>query len=914
MSDAVNRSGTLVGSVLESAGYIYQSSILDSLQDAFTDEVGALVYLFGICLMIFQFTFQQRANSFMWLLIGPPLFFAVTTVREPIEYSRWSFGSSERDQAQVQKGVSDVTGSQQGEARVSKAFKSYVEMISASVTSLVDTIVENADSKDSREDLWFLVKGELYGAMTTMKQEDPGLIRLIHHSVLGDCRKVVAAAGEVDDPLARFDASGEAPTIANQLMAYGSILVPSRLKAKEIYEQQLHTRHLLNDGLAERYIRENFRDRMGGLTPVMLTFSCQEIWAMTFESIMKKANLHEENLMEKARELGVEEGALKNLFEQASGKQGSGPLLNSRESLSSGSAQTIARVIAKFALRNETRVPDKGSVLANFVGRNDIRQLRSKQQGYHSYVEQARLGAEEWSERERLIHVASSLPYYQGMALYFLGMTFPFFAFLLLIPGKLGGFTLWFLLWLWIKSWDVGLAVVIQLDSILWSFFTIQKRGIGNEEELSSDLQLALISLKTMDPSFQMAGYYTILGVCLLSIPPISAQLILGSMRGGASAISAGVSRYSDFHSDAVLAGVEQSAIQRLNFDSQLLKQEFSSRYHEAYTSGAAGSESYGQSNLSKPGGIQNVQYMSRSNSNGQYQKAEAAAREMRRKGAISSFKGGENFLGGRPNGALARAASSGAAIAIAGGRLQTKSADISRERIGKERGLEQDRAYWDADISEASYDIHERLAIMQGIPVPWTNFVGDDSSQKELDKAIFEYKGALGMSSESMKVINSMIKEAVKLSGVAIDTYNNSGLSESELLQRELQKMNPQNKKKLMTKLNELVSAAGGIAAFGVTGAGLSHHVMSSTPEAANDFSKFIPEIFKDAGAQRAFLGVPEGLEYTGPIEEKDKWFHQGSIVIDTPVGPDRKESGRSNAIINTHRKVGGIINNNNN
>src|SRR5690606_33150130 len=163
---------------------------------------------------------------------------------------------------------------------------------------LVDTIVETADSNDSKEDLWFLVKGELYGALTTLKEEDPGLIRLIHHSVLGDCRKVVEAARQVDDPLARFAASVDSPTIAYQLRTYGAILAPSRIKAKEIYEQQLHARHLLNDGPAERYIRENFADRMGGLTPVMLTFSCQEIWAMTFESIMKKANLHEENLIE----------------------------------------------------------------------------------------------------------------------------------------------------------------------------------------------------------------------------------------------------------------------------------------------------------------------------------------------------------------------------------------------------------------------------------------------------------------------------------------------------------------------------------------------------------------------------------------------------------------------------------------
>lgn len=41
-----NSAGTLVGSILESAGYIYQSSILDVLGDPFTNEIGFFKSIF----------------------------------------------------------------------------------------------------------------------------------------------------------------------------------------------------------------------------------------------------------------------------------------------------------------------------------------------------------------------------------------------------------------------------------------------------------------------------------------------------------------------------------------------------------------------------------------------------------------------------------------------------------------------------------------------------------------------------------------------------------------------------------------------------------------------------------------------------------------------------------------------------
>ena len=69
-----NSAGTLVSATLESVGYQYQSIILDRLTNPLTDEIGGLVYLFGVALAILMTAIQGKYKLGVWLLIGPPLF------------------------------------------------------------------------------------------------------------------------------------------------------------------------------------------------------------------------------------------------------------------------------------------------------------------------------------------------------------------------------------------------------------------------------------------------------------------------------------------------------------------------------------------------------------------------------------------------------------------------------------------------------------------------------------------------------------------------------------------------------------------------------------------------------------------------------------------------------------------------
>src|SRR5690606_20571160 len=192
-----------------------------------------------------------------------------------------------------------------------------------------------------------------------------------------------------------------------------------------------------------------------------------------------------------------------------------------RGSLSNTDLDNLVRIITKYYLRNEFQREDKSSWLSHFVSRHDSRHLETRFQGSMSYNEYARIAASEWGEKERLILAAGSLPYYQGLILYFLGVSFPFFALLLLIPGKQAGFTLWFLLWMWVKSWDIGFAVVTLLEALLFAIMATHNQSIGVTEatQANEELAFAFATIGEMDPTFQLATYYTLVATATLAIP-----------------------------------------------------------------------------------------------------------------------------------------------------------------------------------------------------------------------------------------------------------------------------------------------------------------------------------------------------------------------------------------------------------
>ncbi|HQH29066.1 MAG TPA: hypothetical protein PLP17_16855, partial [Oligoflexia bacterium] len=163
-SNVMGTAGTLVGAILESAGYHYQSYLLDVLKNPLENEVGGLIYLLGIAVAVFYTATQGGFKMTAYLMIGPPLFFAVIKVRGPIDDAKWEFGKSARNQAQVQEGVQKVAPNS-GQANVSKLFGRYVQLVG----TVNNEIINRLNKGRSGTDLWFVMKAELFTRIHTAR-------------------------------------------------------------------------------------------------------------------------------------------------------------------------------------------------------------------------------------------------------------------------------------------------------------------------------------------------------------------------------------------------------------------------------------------------------------------------------------------------------------------------------------------------------------------------------------------------------------------------------------------------------------------------------------------------------------------------------------------------------------------------
>jgi hypothetical protein len=785
-------SGTLVGSILESAGYIYQSAILDKLADPLTNSVGGLIYLLGIAIVIFQLAVLKQSKGAMWLFIGPPLFLVCITTRDPLPHARWEFGSNPRDQQQVEDGIATIAD---GASNPSRVFGRYVKMISPVVSEVVDKI----NGSQGKNDLWFLFKGEVFSMLGARKIEDEGLRYLIQYGLMGECHQVIDAARTITDPLRRVRvgaAQGAGGTQDADIQA-------AKEKFDKLVDQKKHFMHpdkvreyiaKLDNANGRANTDDNFLDeKKQELRGSAL--SCQDIWQLILEGVILEAKAVEEEIDKDSRERDLDPNVIKSMVAQANGLQSGGQL----HSENAQAAVDINRLIAGYLLRNEMREPDMGALIGKFISRTELRTIDTRLMGgENAQTEYARIGLDEWSEKERLIHTALSLPYYQGLGLYFLGITFPFFALLLLIPGKAQGFLMWFMLWLWVKTWDIGFAIVMKLDTLFWGLFISTKDKIAaaegsNEVINDNDLFITLAALDRLDPTFQAGTYYTLIGACLAAIPIVSAQLVLGATNSGASLVSEGMSKYSEFFSSAKRSFIAQDIVYGLKSEALSLQEQ------RGLMAALTGDTSSTLVNPDSPLG----KYESRLNPNpvtpynpqrslgisGVFttsprsafpgKNADSRYEEAIRAAQKSAFAGGLNrpfqFHDSKTSGLIDRAAR----LFTARDRHLTKAQyETEVKNLKTDIDAEVKDANWQASIERKAYELHKGIARFGGIPVPWSNNPEEEGSAQEFQRHIARFNQRVELLKSTIALSSEYADEAIDGSKKVIDGWKNWGWS----------------------------------------------------------------------------------------------------------------------------------------
>lgn len=125
--------------------------------------------------------------------------------------------------------------------------------------------------------------------------------------------------------------------------------------------------------------------------------------------------------------------------------------------------------------------------------------------------------------------LAMTLPYIQGVGLYLLATLFPFFSLLVIIPGQASSFFMWCALWIWLKSWDIGWALVMVADELMWSVMPHSSffRADGTANEPISVFEGAFDG----DYGYNLATYYMLLAAMITAVPIISANAVLGTKK-----------------------------------------------------------------------------------------------------------------------------------------------------------------------------------------------------------------------------------------------------------------------------------------------------------------------------------------------------------------------------------------------
>jgi len=135
--------------------------------------------------------------------------------------------------------------------------------------------------------------------------------------------------------------------------------------------------------------------------------------------------------------------------------------------------------------------------------------------------------------RQQLFTWAMCLPYWQGVLLYILAVAYPFMALLVLLPGRAMGFLNLPLAWLWVKSWDVGLAFVMVFERVLWNLLpSLEVSKLVTDKKLAqTDLWQALSEAQKYDHTWNLHLYYICISMATLSIPAITGYCTLRSKR-----------------------------------------------------------------------------------------------------------------------------------------------------------------------------------------------------------------------------------------------------------------------------------------------------------------------------------------------------------------------------------------------
>jgi hypothetical protein len=527
----IPKATTIVSAAMESAGATIQSDMLDYINTASGQTLAGFLYLLAIVGALFAFASGGNYRWGRYLLIGPALFFFLTNIRTQSDGTEWAFGNREFSQEAITKVLRGVDSpSNGGGTSVSLVYHFWNVFMSEVVQELIKLL--NLTDTDSQFN--FIQKVERYMQSWNFSSiKDRELRALIKLTLSSQCKDYFHHLRVSFTPAA-ISAEKEASRKLVGTLRDKTVLIAQEEGTGDILNADLHAWLKERNMLGQSYSCQTLWERLISEVKIDVEKSVKK--TMT-DSTSPEQNIGmiEQTYVEKmSTYIGKREGQLTDeyLTQDAAAiyaldwAVGRSLMLEIWDQNPYVQEQTIGVESDFYQMGEETYIPGKTSAFNENVSKS---------------IQQFNI-TDKYAQRGEFVTAALSLPYFQGVGLLLLSASYPFFAMMVVMPGRALSFFTWMGLWAWLKLWDLGFAVVMLLDNMLYAMFP---RGPNVSAEEMKNAGVVWSKIMEVDPNYSQAVYYNLIGTCLFAVPLVTGVFVKGGGGELVNLINQGWSAYS---------------------------------------------------------------------------------------------------------------------------------------------------------------------------------------------------------------------------------------------------------------------------------------------------------------------------------------------------------------------------------
>ena len=534
--------GSLVGAAMETAGHYMQSSMLDAFDSQLAKPLGVFLYVLTATIVVLSWVMTGNFKAALWLVLGPSLFWFMISTRTVSSGAQWRWGFrgySQQAVADAANGVVALPADQQMQdknVRVSWFFKVWDRIVSGSVQTFVSAV--ELVNKRGNERFGTLMKK--YLGLYRLEIQDDKLKYFMDVAIVNHCGPYYSMKREYYNAAENYY---RRPELQKKIEVYGKTMSSLTGPDAQMFIQWVMSSGVWTSDLKDAVVKAGDStqfsteqkatlDALKLDSSIVSKFNCEQLWQILFKAVLSHAVALYDEMAEENLPAGLSEE------ERLTAKA------ETKAQLESKFTQRVNR--ADGSISEEKNDEKKALLLINELSARMVLKELSKinpnlaqmQYGRDISYQSGELSTspadaakslrvmqrtDEYEEKADYLMTAMALPYVQGMLLFFLAMTFPFFALTLIIPGKHTTILTWCGLWIWAKSWDVGIALVMVIDQIMFYLFP---HGPPISEDVKNDPGMALKSLLEVDPTYSVHVYYNLMSTALAAVPIVTAMLV----------------------------------------------------------------------------------------------------------------------------------------------------------------------------------------------------------------------------------------------------------------------------------------------------------------------------------------------------------------------------------------------------